>query len=44
MISAAPMPKKKEVDEDLPRKPAYFWWLLANTLALSGADHGMPLP
>lgn len=34
MISAAPMPKKKEVDEDLPRKPAYFWWLLANTLAL----------
>jgi hypothetical protein len=25
---------KKLVEEFIPRRPAYFWWLLANTLAL----------
>ncbi len=25
---------KKHVEEFVPRRPAYFWWLLANTLAL----------
>ncbi len=26
--------KKKKTEEVAPRKPAYFWWFLANTLAL----------
>ena len=26
--------KKKDTEEVAPRKPAYFWWFLANTLAL----------
>ncbi len=34
MISVANKRKKKQVEEDVPRQPAYFWWFLANTLAL----------
>lgn len=35
MIAAAKKPgKKKPSEEDMPRRPAYFWWFLANTLAL----------
>jgi hypothetical protein len=34
MISEAQKRKKKPVEEDVPPRPAYFWWLLANTLAL----------
>ncbi len=26
--------KKKKLEEYIPRRPAYFWWFLANTLAL----------
>lgn len=26
--------KKSPLDEEAPRRPAYFWWFLANTLAL----------
>lgn len=26
--------KKKNAEEEIPRRPAYFWWFLANTLAL----------
>ena len=34
MISVANKHKKKDAEEDLPRQPAYYWWFLANTLAL----------
>lgn len=34
MISATKKWKKKEVEDDAPPGPAYFWWFLANTLAL----------
>ena len=26
--------RKKKTDDAIPRRPAYFWWFLANTLAL----------
>ena len=26
--------KKNPLDDEVPRRPAYFWWFLANTLAL----------
>jgi hypothetical protein len=31
---AATKRKKHSLEDDEPRKPAYFWWFLANTLAL----------
>jgi hypothetical protein len=34
MISEAQKRKKKPVEEYVPERPAYFWWFLANTLAL----------